>query len=299
LLWWFFDFYRPSEPHDGGKCLSHWARDVIATDPDGSCSSPEIKLRNQRAEAAIRAIGTNSLPLAMAFYHARDGKFKDWIVKCSEGISDFLSVDVHIAPEEEKWAEGDGSLYALGPDAKAAIPSLLAILQGRDAYIAQHAMDGFGIIGPASIPPLIDVLTNGDAPGRYNAAQCLGSFRGQASNAVPALLSSLKSKDPFLRGVAAESLATISHDPVTVVPALVNYLETETNKTIFNNFGAVISRLGRAGTNASAAVPILTRFAELNEYGAVDALRQIDPERAAAAFRKFRVSQPRDLRASP
>lgn len=53
----------------------------------------------------------------------------------------------------------------------------------------------------------------------------------------------------------------------------------------------VISGLGYLGTNGRPAIPILTKFAESNRYGALIALRKINPEVAEVAFEKWKASQ--------
>jgi hypothetical protein len=144
-------------------------------------------------------------------------------------------------------------------------------------------MLGLSAIGPDSVPPLIDLLAHGNRQGRINVAEYLGAyFSRQASNAVPLLLQYLTGKDRVLRNLAAKSLVQISHDPVTVVPAIANYLETETNYSSTTHFD-ICFMLGLMGTNAQPAIPILEKLAiEKHDFGALQAVYKIAPERARA-----------------
>jgi hypothetical protein len=293
LLWLIFGFYRPFEPHYHGKCLSRWADDYCVNE---YYASPEIKLRNRKCEEAIQHIGVKGLPLALELCRAKDSKVKEKMVGWSEDLSEKLHFDIHICSAVEKQQEALAIFYVLGASAKPAIPSLIEVLQGNYPLNWDTAMEGLHIIGPDSIPPLIELLTNESEKltnkgkqGRYNATRCLGwYFRRQASNAVPILLQFLEDKDVWLRCAAAKSLTGISRDSTKVVPALVKYIETETNTAALSQ---VVPDFGYLGTNGRLAIPILTKFAESNQYRALVALYKIDPATAELIFEKWRASQ--------
>jgi HEAT repeat protein len=281
VLWLVFGFYRPFEPHYHGICLSRWANDVGATDEDGTTDSPEIKLKNKNGREAVRHIGVKALPLALKLCQTDDSEFKRKLSRASEDWNNIPFVDLHLRDDFDKHLESVAIYYALGAVAKPAIPSLIDVLQGDKPVIYDAAMQGLRGIGPDSIPSLIDLLTHGNRQGRINAANCLGHYFGrQASNAVPVLLQYLAGNDRVLRHVAAKSLVCISHDPVTVVPAIANYLETETNFPPAQQL-AICFRLGLMGTNAQPAIPTLVKLADQkHDFGALQALYKIAPERA-------------------
>jgi hypothetical protein len=210
LLWLIFGIYRPFEPHYHGKPLSRWANAFLADNIDGTFNSPEKEQEAQIAFEAARHIGTNALPLALEFQKAHDSDFKRKIVRFSEDLSNPDGFDIHISSEDEKHAKAIGVFTALGASAKPAIPSLIEILQGKDQLLYDSAMQSLDSIGVDSIPPLIEILTNGNRQAKLNAIQCLGYYFGrQASNAVPALSQYLDSPDTALRNEAAKSLARI------------------------------------------------------------------------------------------
>ena len=248
-------------------------------------------MRNKTGAEAIQHIGIKALPTALKLCHANDSKFQSRLVRLSEDLSDPPHFDIHLRDDDQKHLEGIAIFSALGSAAKTAIPSLIEILQGNNPLFFATAMLGLHGIGSDSVPPLVEVLTNGNRQGRINVATCLGYYFGrQASNAVPILLQYLGSEDLGLRRVAAESLPKISHDSIEVVPALAKYLETETNR----NSGRfeIIFWLGYMGTNARPAIPVLIKLAKSDpRTPAYHALYQIAPEIAKPIFEKWKASQ--------
>lgn len=184
LLWLVFGFYRPFEPHYHGKCLSRWADGVLATDDDGTTDSPEIKVRNKKGEEAVQHIGVKALPFALALCRADDSKLKKKLVRWSEDWSKTLHFDIHIRSDFEKHMESVAIFDVLGASAKPVIPSLIEVLQDNNPLIYDTAMQGLHGIGSDSIPPLMEVLTNGSKQGRINAANCLGYYFGTKSEYI-------------------------------------------------------------------------------------------------------------------
>jgi HEAT repeat protein len=145
------------------------------------------------------------LPLALEFLQARDSKFKQKIIRLTENSDVF-----HVSSDDEKHLKGIAIFTTLGAAAKPAIPSLTGILQGKNPFLYDSAMQSLYGIGADSIPSLMEMLTNGNQQGKINAAQCLGYYFGrEASNAVPILSQCLNSSDAALRKEAAKSLARI------------------------------------------------------------------------------------------
>lgn len=291
LLWLIFGFYRPFEPHYHFKPITLWVADASATDEDGSRDSIETQRKNKRGKEAIRQIGAKALPFALKLCRATDSEFKlkMKVVEKSEELSEWLHIDVHIPSAEEKHWESIIIYSALGDTAKPAIPSLIIILE-NDSLSADAAAQSLYYIGPNSVPPLIEALTNANGQGRIQVANYLGYyFWRDASNAVSIYLQYLNNSDPILRYTAAKSLVRISNDPIKVVPAIANYLEAETNH--LTGQSEIFFGLGRMGTNARPAIPVLIKLAEANQFGALGALHKIDPEIAESIFEKRNVSQ--------
>ena len=120
------------------------------------------------------------------------------------------------------------ALERIGPDAKAAVPSLALLVNGT-ASDAIAAMDALAAIGPdsqAAIPNLEKVLKEVKDPkkqtARLHAIIALGKMGPAAKEAVPALTEVLKGKEKggLLRLHAAEALGRIGPDAKSALPAL-------------------------------------------------------------------------------
>jgi HEAT repeat protein len=142
------------------------------------------------------------------------------------------------------------SLGAIGPEAKDAVPMLLAIATDPEHFAASHAMSALGDIGVVS-PELIDLLVtvlhdpNDGTPGRRHrqrtAASALMKLGPAAKPALLALREALFSDDALVRLYATAALiragdrgASIErlldtwrdmHDPAHAQPVLPEWLE--------------------------------------------------------------------------
>ena len=149
----------------------------------------------------------------------------------------------------------------------------------------EMACFGFSALGPLgenAVPALIDSLNDTDYNLRAAAINCLGSIGPPARSAEPALVQFITNKQPRMRISAIMNLGRIHTSGPLVVPILI------TNLTNSNAFHAgIIDCLGKFGTQAQSATPILTQFLtnEVAQLRSVttNALRQIDPEAAAKA----------------
>ena len=134
------------------------------------------------------------------------------------------------------------ALGALGPDAKTAVPALIATLRDQDRYVRRSAAHAIGQIGPAvvsAVPALMKGLRDQEESVRRWAASSLGKIGPEAKPAVPALLQLLDDKEPDVLAYAAWALADIGKEPELVVAALAAALKTE--KTPCRRFGAMAS----------------------------------------------------------
>ncbi len=91
------------------------------------------------------------------------------------------------------------ALVRIGPDAKAAVPSLL-----RDATSTNDALRGFSLLRSARsmpnrnvvVPIFINALQNPYPQTQYEAVIGLGAFGTNARTAVPALVKLIESEEP-------------------------------------------------------------------------------------------------------
>jgi HEAT repeat protein len=123
------------------------------------------------------------------------------------------------------------ALRRIGPEAKAAVPNLIAVLKEEKTSAATRiqAIDALGRIGPEAkdaVPALIHAVQTKDkdplSPLRLHATIALGQIGPVAKEAVPALMEALKEKGRggLLRIHAAEALGAIGPDAKAAIPAV-------------------------------------------------------------------------------
>jgi hypothetical protein len=157
------------------------------------------------------------------------------------------------------------------------------------------AFYGFAALGPMAkpaVPALIDLLKDKDQELRLTAAYCLGAIGPEAKGATPHLINGAINGGQVQLDIGQTiiALGCIHSDPEMTVPFLVNYV---TNVILSCGFFAM-DALGRFGTNAHAAVPMLEEVASktLDSNAMVfQALERIDPEAWKAAVEKCRQTR--------
>ena len=108
----------------------------------------------------------------------------------------------------------------MGPNAKPAVPSLIALLQEDRGNTKGYAAQALGAIGPAAaeaIPALAGLLEDKNQFARVSAAEALGHL---GPDAVPTLIQALQNKDWLVRAKAAQSLGALGPAAAPAAPAL-------------------------------------------------------------------------------
>ena len=123
------------------------------------------------------------------------------------------------------------AIYALGAIGAPAVSPLIDSLRGRGDAVAMlgtrmaeqlrrhgsfesalrldDAAYALSAVGPAAVPPLLDLLRGGDGWARMNAAFALGEMDRHALAAVPALISALDDPSHLMVRTAADALGAI------------------------------------------------------------------------------------------
>jgi HEAT repeat protein len=174
------------------------------------------------------------------------------------------------------------ALAGLGPDGKAAIPTLLAMLNDKKALLDRMcAAISLGHIGPAAaeaVPPLVGLLEEPSEGLREVAALALARIGPAAKPALPALRKALKDDDPDVRINAALALWHLERDTRTTVPILRQAFRLENPHT---DLRLVLQALGEMGSAAREAVPDLIPLLRQEKYClhwfAAQALRKEGP----------------------
>jgi HEAT repeat protein len=181
------------------------------------------------------------------------------------------------------------ALERLGPQARDAVPSLIALLKSHQEYVVDQAERVLGKIGPAAkeavpalieemkhrknmfiihalgeigspeaVPTLTELLKDPDPSLRQSTAFALGQIGPGSKEAIPSLLEALKDKNDEVRTGAIMALKQIKVDAKTAMPFL---LETLKDKNIFVR-GFAITWMGTLGPDAKSGVPALLEIAK-------------------------------------
>ncbi len=178
----------PQEPVYEGKTLTVWLDDCFRIQEARSDA------RFKAGEKAIRAIGTNAIPILLEMVRIRDSALKR---KLTQVV----------------FRESKGSIRL-----------------HNDWEYHRKAVIGFGVLGAAAapcVPSLASLLSNKDPFVRYTSAYCLGLIGPAAHETVPALIQCLGDSDFYVSRTATWALGQIHAEPALTVPALLRCLDTQ------------------------------------------------------------------------
>jgi HEAT repeat protein len=268
-------FLFPGEPVHHGKRLSAWVADLHPR---------VVEARQQQAELALRAIGTNAVPYLLELLRHREPRLLSDLRDFSQRTKTLLRMradyELPWVAAVEKDMQLSAAFAALGPSARPAFPALTNLLL-RPATTAVSA-SALARIGPDAFGPLSHALSSPDREVRAAAAGALGSMPGDLAKILPELRKALGDSDKFVRINAVIGFGQIAEtNPEAVLDDLIRGLrDTSPSVKIF-----AADSLARLGKSARPAVPELVNVAEgldrLASGKALSALKQIDPEAAA------------------
>jgi len=207
------------------------------------------------------------------------------------------------------------ALALIGPAAEPAVPLLAERLHDADPEVSMRAADALGWIGKqptVAIQALIKSLKDDGPVGLQTyAADSLGRFGEQASNAIPELLANFVARDYRIRQRAALALSKISpeitvskvmpvllgelkdsradfrntalltllqihEEPELAIPAVIEAID-DSDRMVQGN---AVRSIGRFGPAAKAAVPKLIRLTNDPDRAlsqlAIESLKKID-----------------------
>jgi HEAT repeat protein len=251
----FADACFAREPSYQGRPLHEWLEDL-----DDQHPGP----KNDAAQQALRHIGHNAVPEIISLLESRDSRA---VLAC----------------------------YVIGPEAKPAIPALVALLNDGN-YQRRHVGTigaALGRIGPEAVVPLLGSLTNSNVLVRWEVAGSLAidfdpqnivaaHFRSSAPIVVPAMIKCLRDNAPQVRIDAACCLGNIGQEPATVIPALVGLLSSEKDPQVRCYACLAIGQFKQQAQSATSSL-----FAALEDDDppvrgtAAIALARIEPENSS------------------
>lgn len=198
-----------------GKTVEEWGVQLYL--------SQEQSARDTAA-AALKTLGAKAVPDIIRMLRRKDpfmrrlvwssaarlpARFRKGIVS---NVKPARAGLVHIA--------GMRAVAAVGPEARAAIPDLTRMLQGKDLQETWAAGSALGSIGPEAVRVLIAALQHQYPAVRQAALLGLKEIGPEAVQAVPAIIERLVDRDEWVRGWAAQALIAIGR------PAIPQLLET-------------------------------------------------------------------------
>lgn len=158
-------------------------------------------------------------------------------------------------------AQGAEELKGLGPNAKAAVPDLIAMLEddgvssaGEPVWIV--AAKALGKMGPEAVDDLIAALPHSDPHVVKGVAAALGDIGPAAKQAVGPLIAELEKDNPDTRVTLMYALMGIGPDAAQAVPLLIKTLDHED----FHAQYWACQALGGIGPPAEPATPVLCRL---------------------------------------
>src|SRR5262245_17743312 len=102
--------------------------------------------------------------------------------------------------------EAMGAIGRIGPDAEPAVPHIIPLLADEDMRVRTIASATLKKIGRASIPLLIEALSDPDPIMRERAAVLLGQLRAEGDEVIEGLFEVLSDFDEDVRVAAREAL---------------------------------------------------------------------------------------------
>jgi HEAT repeat protein len=165
------------------------------------------------------------------------------------------------SPDRDQRMKAADALFAIGPEAKAAVPALAAALKDADRVVREVSALALRRLGPeakAAVPALVEVLRQDkDEFVRWKAAYALRHI-GLEAKIVPDLLEACKDVLANVHWEAQGTLQQIGPGPEgkAAVPALIKALEDKK----WSVRAIAAECLGRVGPDAKAALPALLKL---------------------------------------
>jgi HEAT repeat protein len=230
-----------------GKTIKAWAWQLL---------SPTSAVREEAA-AVFRGLGTNAVPGLIALLDSRDPLWRRQLWRYGFRLPmkyrSRLLRQSSVPNEETIHLAAAMALEVIGPDGKAAAPSLGRVLRSGEREPRAHVATALGCIGKDSLPILLDALRDPDPDVRRMAMGGLAGLGPAAEPAIPVLIEKLKDQDVEMRTKAIGCLGSIGP---RAVPALVRAIEQE--KGLVRQGAA--KALTFVGASRSLAEPALWRM---------------------------------------
>src|SRR5262249_28579191 len=135
------------------------------------------------------------------------------------------------------------ALAAIGPDAKDAVPALVAVFKEQDLEAQYEVTEAIGRIGKAAVAELKQNLNDPDLTIQRCMKDSLGSIGADASDAISDLIDLIKNPDCLNRFTAAWALAKIGKPALEPLQKCLSESDSGTREY-------AVEALGRMGQSA-------------------------------------------------
>lgn len=240
----------------------------------------EDALQKEQAAEGITHIGTNAIPYLLQWMQQEVKPESGWITNLRLKSATRFGKDLLPRRKASRATLAVRAFAALGPDADAAVDSLIGLMNqptvGHAQIAAAYALAYSRT--PLALSPLIAAITNELSPIRGFAIAALRNGGTNARPAVPQLAECLKSQDNGIATVAAVTLAELKLERLIVVPVLISSIQPADP-----TFACLIIDVLRAyGADARPATPLLLEMLhhqdESVRFSAEGVLMEIAPE---------------------
>jgi hypothetical protein len=278
----FFAFKQTSDPRYEGKALSGWLRLADKANPKSS--------ERAKAEEAIRAIGTNALPLLLKWTAAEPNGVQDNFESIAKRIVGAKRAGEWSATLFGKQAGAKHELAGKGFEIlrEQAAPAIRRLSEMAKKRGNPFALFMLAKIGKSGLPRILDVLGDATDENRYVAVDCVSILQSSGvdcSVALPTLLECLTGTNHLVAMCAVGALESFTNYPDIVIPGVFNRIQSIPDPEI--RLG-IIGRLGEFGGRGQSAVPQLIAFLHCtnadfctnNDFrrAVLHSLRKISPE---------------------
>lgn len=237
---------REKEVEHEGKPIAYWVQQM---------TNPDFTIRHQAVAAFAHDAG-RSPEAARALLQV---------------LGSEAEADVHATIAD--------ALGTLGPNALAAAPALVRLLDDEHEAVRQSAASALGSLGarsPLVVPALIHALDDPAHDVRAAAVDGLAGEGSAASSAVPRLVRIVSTdRIGFVRLRATLALGRIRAEPAVVVPVLVRVAATEDWPTLRAAAIDALASYSRADRAAALAIEAATRDTSPDVRDAAVRARQV------------------------
>ena len=229
---------------------------------------PESWIPRMREERALRALGTNALPILVEMAGTGMSGLRQAVgAMAGDSKMDFL----HLPPQQGKHEIAAWGMRLFGREARPAVPALIRLLSDRDPEVQWTAAECLAGIGPEAaeaVPALVRMIKNRSRANQryemmamFSVARALGEIGPAASAAIPAL-----------EEVANNASLANAHAVVAVALIKIGqgsfqkFFERLKDTSNQDEWIRTAQQVERLGTNAEPAIPfLLAAFQHTND----------------------------------